>query len=72
MTITLPQEKKDQIEKQCQDFLRRSSVSIRELTQLNGRLASTAIAVLPASLQYRAMQQQQILEFCVLGTTAHK
>ena len=72
MTITLPQEKKDQIEKQCQDFLRRSSVSIRELTQLNGRLASTAIAVLPASLQYRAMQHQQILELSVLGTAAHK
>ena len=34
MTVTLPQEKKDQIVKQCQDLLRKSSVSIRELTQL--------------------------------------
>ena len=48
-------------------FLRKSSVSIRELTQLIGRLASTAIAVLPAPLQYRAMQHQQILELSVAG-----
>ena len=31
------------------------------------RLASTAIAVLPAPLQYRAMQRQQILELSVAG-----
>ena len=67
MTVTLPQEKKDQIVKQCQDLLRKSSVSLRELTQLIGRLASTAIAVLPAPLQYRAMQCQQILELSVAG-----
>ena len=67
MTVTLPQEKKDQIVKQGQDLLRKSSVSPRELTQLIGRLASTAIAVLPAALQYRAMQRQQILELSVAG-----
>ena len=50
MTKTPPQEKKDQIVKQCQDLLRKSSVTIRELAQLIGRLASTAIAVLPAPL----------------------
>ena len=49
MTITLPQEKKDQIMKQCQDLLRKSSVSIQELTQLIRRLVSTAIVVLPVS-----------------------
>ena len=38
-----------------------SSVSIRELTQLTVKLASTAIAVLPASLQYQSMQRQQNL-----------
>ena len=62
LTITLPQEKKDQIVKQCRDLLWKSSVSIRELTELIGGLASTAIAILPAPLQYRAMQRQQILE----------
>ena len=66
-TVTLPQEKKDQIVKQCQDLLRKSSVSLRELTQHIGRLPSTAIAVLPAPLQYRAMQRQQILELSVAG-----
>ena len=50
ITVTLPQEKKDWIVKQCQDLLTKSSVSIRELTQLIGMLASTAIAVLPAPL----------------------
>lgn len=34
----------------------------RELMKLIGRLSSTAIAVLPAPLQYRAMQRQQIQE----------
>ena len=58
---------KGPIVKQCQDLLRKSSVSIRELTQLTGRLASTTIAVLPAPLQYRAMQRQQILELSVAG-----
>ena len=69
MAITLPQQKKDQTEKQCQDLLRKSSVSVRELTQFIGRLVSTAIAVLPAPLQYRAMQCQQILELSVRGPT---
>ena len=55
MAITLPQQKKDQTEKQRQDLLRKASVSVRELTQLIGRLVSTAISVLPAPLQYRAM-----------------
>ena len=67
MTITLPQEKKDQIVKQCQDFQRKSSVSIGEFTQLIRRLASTATAVLPAPPQYQAMQLQQILELSVAG-----
>ena len=42
MTVTLPQEKKDHIVKQCQDLLRKSSVSLRELTQLIGRHCSSA------------------------------
>ena len=46
MTLTLSQEKK------CQDLLGKSAASTRELSQLTGPLASTAIAVLPVPLQY--------------------
>ena len=61
MTLGLPQKKKEQIVQQCQSPLRRSSVTIRELNQLIGRLTATVSAVLPAPLQYRIMQRQQIL-----------
>ena len=37
------------------------------LTQLIGRIVSTAIAVLPASQQYRAMQRQKFLELQETG-----
>ena len=39
----------------------KSSVRIRELPQLTGRLTSRAIALLPAPLQYQATQRQQIM-----------
>ena len=65
--IPLPQDEKNQIVKQYQGLLRKLSVSIRELTKLFRGLASTAIAVLSAPLQYRAMQRQQILESSVAG-----
>ena len=67
MTLTLSQEKKEKIVKQCQDLLGKSSASTRELNQLTGHLASTAIAVLPVPLQYWAMQWQQILELQETG-----
>ena len=59
---SLPKEKMENIVSQCQDLLKAKTVTVRELTQLVGRLSSAAIAVLPAPLQYRAMQRQQILE----------
>ena len=43
------------------------SFMIRELTQLIGRLASTAITVLAAPLQYQARQRQQIVELSGAG-----
>ena len=52
MTMTLSQEEKGKIVKQYQDLLGKSSASTRELNQLTGPLASTAIAVLPVPLQY--------------------
>ena len=62
MSLALPQGKKDKVINQCSQLLNEKEVSIRELTQLIGRLSSSAIAVLPAPLHYRAMQRQQILE----------
>ena len=62
MIVFLPIQKKEQIISQCQDLLNQSDVSLRQMTQLIGRLSSTAIAVLPAPLQYRSLQRQQILE----------
>ena len=53
--------------KQCQDLLGTLSASLGELSQLIGRFASTAIAVLAAPLQYRAMQRQEILELQETG-----
>ena len=38
-------------------------VTIKQLTQLIGQLIATAIQVLPALLQYRPVQRQQILDF---------
>ena len=57
MSVSLPQEKKDKIVSQCQGILKEKSFSIVELTQVLGRLSSTAIAVLAAPLQYREIQR---------------
>lgn len=62
LKLSLPQEKVDKIISQCKSLLSVPKVSVRELMKLIGRLSSTAIAVLPAPLQYRAMQRQQIQE----------
>ena len=50
MDISLPEEKIVKIQNQCQTLLSQKTVSVRELTQLIGRLSSTVIAVLPAPL----------------------
>ena len=61
MIVSLPIQK-EHIISQCQDLSNQSDVSLRQMTQLTGRLSSTAIAALPAPLQYRSLQRQQILE----------
>lgn len=68
MIVSLPQEKVQKIVCQCQQMLVKSETTLRELYSLVGRLSSTAIAVLPAPLQYRALQRQQIQE---LGKGKH-
>ena len=42
-------------------------VFIKKLSQLVGRFASTEVVVLPAPVQYRAMQQQQSEELQITG-----
>ena len=60
MEISLSQDKIIKIQDQCQKLLDQEDVSLREMTQLIGKLSSTALAVLPAPLQYRYLQRQQI------------
>ena len=62
LKLSLPMEKVEQIIAQCETLLAAERVTIRDVTRLVGRLSSAAIAVLPAPLQYRATQRQQILE----------
>ena len=59
MSVSLPQEKY-KIISECQGILKEKSISIKELTQVLGWVSSTAIAVLAAHLQYRAIQRKQI------------
>ena len=57
MNALIPQETKDKIISQCQVILKRKLLSVSELTRVLGRLSSTAIPVLAAALQYRAIQR---------------
>ena len=61
MTLSLPKEKVTKIRSQCQELLQKPVLKLRELASLIGRLSSSAIAILPAPLQYRSLQRQQIL-----------
>ena len=63
MILTLPEGKKNTLVEQCQILLRKRSLTLKEITHVIGSLESTAVAVLPASLQYRGVQRQQVLEF---------
>ena len=62
MEMSLSEEKVQKIIEKCQKLLVQEKVSIRELSQLIGTLSSTVLAVLPAPLQYRYLQKQQIEE----------
>ena len=63
--LVLPEEKRNELVEQCQFLLKNPLVTIRELSQMIGRLASTTIAALPAPLLYRTMQLQDIIEFSI-------
>ena len=60
MTLYLPQEKVEKTKTQCKELLETSLATFRELNTLIGRLSSTAVALLLVTLQYRALQHQQI------------
>ena len=60
MTLTLPQEKVKKLRLKCQKLISNPRMTLWEVTSLLGTLCSTAQAVLPAMLQIRFLQQQQI------------
>jgi len=68
MMLSLPKEKVIRMKTQCVSLLEKEKVSLREVTQLVGRLSSAAIAILPAPLQYRGIQRQQILGLNLKGS----
>ena len=60
MTITLPEKKVQAIILLCQQRLTQETLSLREMSQLIGKLYSTSPAILQAPLQIRALQQDLI------------
>ena len=58
--LTLPQEKVKNLRLKCQELISNTGTTLRYVTSLLGSLCSTVQAVLPAMLQIRFLQQQQI------------
>ena len=61
MTLSLSEEKIRRIKDHCLSLHKGSEVSPLDLTKLIGTLSSIIQAVLPARLQFRFLQQQQVL-----------
>ena len=66
MKLFLPQEKVDQIKKECRSMLKKGHSSARGLAHLIGLLTATIHACLPAPLHYRGLQR---LKHRALSTT---
>ena len=60
MCLSLPQTKVLKLQSQCQDVHAKGQVTVHELTKLLHPLVSTIQAVLPAQVNVRYLQQQQI------------
>ena len=60
MTLALTEEKMKKVILKCQNLLSHPQTTVLELTKLVGLMSSTVQAVLPARLQLRYLQQQQI------------
>ena len=56
MTLSLPRNKILDIRSRCQDMIRCSSVSVRQLAKLIGKLTATALAIIPGPLYCRQLQ----------------
>ena len=56
MTFSIPKEKLQKLKQTCRETLNSSKLSVRDLTQVMGRLRATAIAFSPAPLQLRSIQ----------------
>ena len=60
MKLFLPEDKIQQITQMCQDFIAQQVVSLRNLSQLLGKMCATTVAVLPDTLWYQNLQQLKI------------
>jgi len=63
MKFFLPEEKRLGISQECQTLLSQRKVTILQLSQLLGRMAAAAPAVLSAPLRYRQLQRLKIGSF---------
>jgi hypothetical protein len=60
MTITLPERKVEEIVSLCEKMLTKESLSLRQMSQLIGKLYATSPAIVQAPLQLRFLQQDLI------------
>ena len=60
MTLSLPSPKLIDLRREIQSLLTKEVVSVRQLAHIVGKLNSTALAVLPAPLHYRELQNLKI------------
>ena len=60
MPLALPLDKVVSIQNQCIQLLKCPNITILEITKLIGKLSFTTQAVVPARLQHRFLQNQQI------------
>lgn len=63
MKFFLPKEKTQDIIKRCREALARGKLSIRQLSQLLGKLHTASQAILSAPVRYRQLQQLKIWSF---------
>ena len=60
MRVELSKEKVEKTKKQCQSLLLLEKFSVRDLSKLTGRLSYTAMAAVPAPLQYRGLNNNKL------------
>ena len=59
MSLWLPSDKAEDIKARCSQLLDQEMTTVRELSQVVGKLTSTIKAVLPAPLHYRHLQMER-------------